>query len=208
MGNHVFVYGTLKRGYSNHHVMRFVDDEDGPPVMVSRFAVTLNSNFHLVPCSPNGGFPYMQEGGDKAVMGEVWSVGNKTLSHLDKFEGVPNHYRRQLISVLDMTTKEVRSCFTYLRTLPLTEDHKAQRFGVWKIDTNVVAWTGKSNSMPLSMTCNEGLSFGVFHGTFISYLAEFPQWMWGRYPTVEQLRRWWMESFSPYTAVHTYIVNG
>jgi gamma-glutamylcyclotransferase (GGCT)/AIG2-like uncharacterized protein YtfP len=74
----IFVYGTLKRGGSNHHLMAggsFSGNAQTPP------------GFTLYEIT---GFPGMVREGDdrEGVRGEVWSVGDESLAGLDELEGV------------------------------------------------------------------------------------------------------------------------
>jgi len=81
----VFVYGTLKKGYSNHHVLgdsRFV----GP--------ATTNVHYKML----DAGFPVLMDpvDGDKAyqVEGEVYEVDRTILADLDRLEGKGRMYDR------------------------------------------------------------------------------------------------------------------
>jgi gamma-glutamylaminecyclotransferase len=86
----LFVYGTLKRGGSNHpHLagQTFVADARTTP------------GFALFDFR---GFPAIAPAGDdrEGVSGEVWEVEETGLQRLDEFEGVPEGlYRRAPISL-------------------------------------------------------------------------------------------------------------
>lgn len=86
----LFVYGTLKRGCSNHAQMagqRFV----GPARTVPGFRL-----YDL------GGYPSLvADPADRdGVKGEVWSIDEKGLKRLDRFEGVHTGlYRRTSIAL-------------------------------------------------------------------------------------------------------------
>jgi gamma-glutamylcyclotransferase (GGCT)/AIG2-like uncharacterized protein YtfP len=73
----VFVYGTLKRGLSNHNWMRgqtFLDE------------ARTQTNYRMFDL---GGYPGMVEAeGGVSVEGEVWEVDAAGLSRLDVLEGV------------------------------------------------------------------------------------------------------------------------
>jgi len=87
----IFVYGTLKRGGSNHHLMagqQFLGEARTPP------------GFRLYRLS---GHPGMIEKPDDrdGVTGEVWSVDAACLAQLDILEGlVEGLYRRVSIKLL------------------------------------------------------------------------------------------------------------
>jgi gamma-glutamylcyclotransferase (GGCT)/AIG2-like uncharacterized protein YtfP len=84
-GEHeVFVYGTLRRGASNHHKLghaSFVCEVVTAPKY---------SLLHL------GAFPGLVRGKDK-VVGEVWRTTGLGLAELDIFEGCPVLYDREKI---------------------------------------------------------------------------------------------------------------
>lgn len=87
----VFVYGTLKRGCSNHHVLagqQFLGDARTIP------------GYRLYNL---GEYPGMIASPDDTlgVLGEVWSVDAPTLARLDAFEGTAEGlYRRELVKLL------------------------------------------------------------------------------------------------------------
>lgn len=84
----VFVYGTLKKGYSNHHYLHgqtFIQEAETLP------------NYRLWDC---GRYPCMVE--DKkgnSIQGEVWEVDEHCLRAMDRLEGVPFLYRRDVIKL-------------------------------------------------------------------------------------------------------------
>lgn len=80
----VFVYGTLRAGQDNHHVMEvahgtLLGDTCTEPA------------YELVDL---GAFPGMVEGGTTAVVGELYRVTAEGLRALDMLEGHPSFYRR------------------------------------------------------------------------------------------------------------------
>jgi gamma-glutamylaminecyclotransferase len=80
---HVFVYGSLKRGFRNHHLLetsRFI----GPG--------TTRRDFDLLDL---GYFPAAIRPGAFAIQGELFSVDRHTLRNLDWLEGNGTFYRRE-----------------------------------------------------------------------------------------------------------------
>jgi gamma-glutamylcyclotransferase (GGCT)/AIG2-like uncharacterized protein YtfP len=83
----VFVYGTLMRGERAH---RFLAD-----ARFVRVAHTVSA-FTLVSLGP---YPALLAGGRTSVRGEVYDVDARTLVALDRYEGVPQLYRREVITL-------------------------------------------------------------------------------------------------------------
>lgn len=85
MMHKVFVYGSLKIGYSNHVVLRGADyvGED----------TTADPAWYMFSM---GGFPGVVRG-DKLITGEVYEVDDEGLSHLDALEGNGSFYTREVI---------------------------------------------------------------------------------------------------------------
>ena len=87
----IFVYGTLKRGCSNHHYLagqKFIGEARTVP------------GFCLYGLT---GYPGMVPKADDrdGVTGEVWSVGAEALTHMDGLEGIDEGmYRREIIPLL------------------------------------------------------------------------------------------------------------
>lgn len=108
MNTLLFVYGTLKRGCSNH---RFLADQ----TFVG--AARTPAGYRLYDL---GGYPGIFETPDdrEGVVGEVWSVDEEALRELDRFEGVHEGlYRRAPISLAAPFTDQ--NIEAYLSVLPL-----------------------------------------------------------------------------------------
>lgn len=79
----IFVYGTLKRGQGNHSVMgqsKFLR------IFITEPKYTMYSN---------GGFPYVCEGGETAIHGEIFQVetpeDSARINRLEGYNGIPGH---------------------------------------------------------------------------------------------------------------------
>ncbi|MEP2777220.1 MAG: gamma-glutamylcyclotransferase family protein [Luteolibacter sp.] len=93
----VFVYGTLRRGASNHFRMagaEFVGDG------------TIAGRIHFIDSHPAFVYPALVCGGNERVVGELFLVeATKHLAELDRFEGInprsdePDEYRRIKVEV-------------------------------------------------------------------------------------------------------------
>ncbi|MFM2591065.1 gamma-glutamylcyclotransferase [Vibrio sp. TBV020] len=80
----VFVYGTLRHGECNHHLLsqsQWLGNHTTPPFY---------SLYDL------GAYPAVIEG-HSAIIGEVYLVDDQTLEQLDLLEEVPVTYRREQI---------------------------------------------------------------------------------------------------------------
>jgi gamma-glutamylcyclotransferase (GGCT)/AIG2-like uncharacterized protein YtfP len=87
----VFVYGTLRRGEVNHHLLataQFVREARTAP----RFTLYALD-----------GHPGMGVGGTTRVVGECFDVDDATLAQLDALEGYPGWYDRTEIALEDGT---------------------------------------------------------------------------------------------------------
>jgi gamma-glutamylaminecyclotransferase len=105
----VFVYGTLKRGQSNHHWIagqRYL----GPAKTLESYAL-----YDL------GGYPgmiEMQEG--ESIHGELWLVDDTTLAQLDILEGVAEReYHRALVRL--QPPNQDSGAITYLWLPPVDQ---------------------------------------------------------------------------------------
>ncbi|MGC8491934.1 MAG: gamma-glutamylcyclotransferase family protein [Syntrophobacteraceae bacterium] len=84
----LFVYGTLRSGFSNHFLLEgaiFL----GPAETREKYALF------------SDGIPYAtREKEVSTIAGEVYRVNSKTLEYVDLLEGHPGRYRRELVPVL------------------------------------------------------------------------------------------------------------
>lgn len=82
----VFVYGTLKKGQGNHHLLK-------DSVHVG------NAAYYGGDLRSAGGFPVLFSGGTQVVCGECYRIDDRTLARLDRLEGNGQMYQRELVSV-------------------------------------------------------------------------------------------------------------
>ncbi len=88
----IFVYGTLKRGGSNHH---HLEDQ--------RFVATARTQpaFYLYELEGYPGLVPAGDGGGRSIAGEIWDVDAACLARLDLLEGIAeNVYARAPIPLL------------------------------------------------------------------------------------------------------------
>jgi len=101
----LFVYGTLKRGFSNHQLLKdsqflgFAQTKDRYPLIKTYFGLPI-----LLPFKDTG----------HNVRGEVYEVSSSLMKAIDKLEGHPNINKRELISVIsDVAQKELKFVSIY-----------------------------------------------------------------------------------------------
>ena len=97
MNHDIFIYGTLKEGFPNHH-HNVGTRKTGAFLTVEQFPLVLNGQRHS-PCliySPGQGY---------RVRGEVYRVDDEGLALMDKLEQIesPDGYRRLQISITSET---------------------------------------------------------------------------------------------------------
>jgi gamma-glutamylaminecyclotransferase len=89
----LFVYGTLKRGCSNHAVMRGAE-----------FAgeAATEPGYLMVNCGSYPGLVRAANGqAGMAIRGELYRIDEALLAKLDRFESVPTEYVRETIRLAD-----------------------------------------------------------------------------------------------------------
>ncbi len=89
----LFVYGTLKAGFSNHYL-----------IADCNFLGKVKTSKKYPMVAPHYAFPYLieKEGIGYHIEGELFSVDDNKLRLLDELEGVPEHYYRKSIEVIDV----------------------------------------------------------------------------------------------------------
>ena len=104
----LFLYGTLKRGCSNHHFLagqEFIGEARTAP------------GFRLYDL---GGYPGMVASPDRrqGVMGEIWTVDAAALRRLDGLEGQKEGlYRRELVPLVSPFADQHIESYLYNRSV-------------------------------------------------------------------------------------------
>jgi gamma-glutamylcyclotransferase (GGCT)/AIG2-like uncharacterized protein YtfP len=96
---YLFVYGTLKLGYKNHD--RFYKYSSNIDVIST--SVKTEKKYIMYP-NETKLFPYVEEKNDinsSHIYGHLYKIDRSFLDILDMFEGVPKHYLRKEITVVD-----------------------------------------------------------------------------------------------------------
>jgi gamma-glutamylcyclotransferase (GGCT)/AIG2-like uncharacterized protein YtfP len=108
----VFIYGSLMRGQSNHAVLLRLG--------ASLVSLARTKEHHvLVDLGPYPALLRNRDGADTAVTGELWQVDVAGLAELDAFEGSPDLYVRDALTVLTEDGAEhVAEAYVFARRLP------------------------------------------------------------------------------------------
>lgn len=104
----IFVYGTLKRGGTNHHWLQgqtFV----APAQTVPGFRMYALDGYPGLVAAPDD---------RNGVTGEIWEVDGRCLAALDELEGIAEGlYRRVPIPLADAPPGEVVEAYLYARSV-------------------------------------------------------------------------------------------
>jgi len=108
MKHNVFVYGTLKRGGSNHHLMvgqQFVTTAQTEPA----YKLYSLGDYPALVDAPRDGSP---------IEGEIWTVDNDCLAKLDRLEGLEEGlYKRVPILLQPPHNASVIEGYIYLLSI-------------------------------------------------------------------------------------------
>jgi len=111
---YVFVYGTLKKGFSNHF---FISDCEF--ICKSK---TIDK-YQLYP-NIDRSFPYLIiNEKSQNIYGELYKIEDKEiLETLDILEGYPIHYNKKNIEVENIETKEIYNALVYYKNEEFSAD--------------------------------------------------------------------------------------
>ena len=90
---HFFVYGTLKKGMKNHHILR---------KLKATYVADVETTKPYPMFDLGNGFPFVQDKPGKGliIQGELYVIeDDEQEKSLDRFEGVPSLYKKGLIDV-------------------------------------------------------------------------------------------------------------
>lgn len=97
----LYVYGTLRKGRANHHYL------DGAKYLGEYIT---DNNYTLIV----SGLPFLVKRKGAGVKGELYQVTPDMIREIDKLEGVPSFYKRELIHVTSFETGQTAEAYTYV----------------------------------------------------------------------------------------------
>ncbi len=117
----LFVYGSLKKGFDNHHLLDRYSKRVGKAITVGKFGMYEDSF---------GNYPYLVAEPKKRVHGELYLILREELmDKIDEFEGTPDFYERKKILV--KSHKGTNRAFVYIR-MDATVPENQQPLKEWK----------------------------------------------------------------------------
>ncbi len=99
----VFVYGTLRKGFSNH---MYLEKAEFLGMARTKEKYTMRVS----------GIPYVSKEPTIHIVGEVYKVNEIELMNIDNLEGHPNWYKRELIKVVLSSGKELEAWMYFNET--------------------------------------------------------------------------------------------
>lgn len=122
----LFLYGTLMRGRSNHHVVEALVDH-GHASFVGR--AQSRKPLVMVDLGP---YPALLREGEGGVIvhGELWKVDAVALAELDRFEGCPELYARVAIPVACEGADA--DAYTYVLATPAPRHARRIQSGIYE----------------------------------------------------------------------------
>lgn len=120
----LFVYGSLKKGFDNHNLLKKYAKRLGVARTIKKFGMFEDSF---------GNYPYLVPIPHTQVYGELYEIQRKDLmDKIDTFEGSPEYYERKKIEV--KSHHGIKRAFVYIQ--PNTSVPKDQKpLKEWKNDT-------------------------------------------------------------------------
>lgn len=121
----LFIYGSLKKGFDNHHLLSKHSKRLGKAITVGKFGMFEDSF---------GNYPYLVPVAKMRIHGELYLIERKELlEKLDLFEGVPEYYERKKILV--KSHRGTQRAFVYIQPhVTIPKDQKPLR--EWKADSD------------------------------------------------------------------------
>ena len=98
----IFAYGSLKKNFKFHY---YLENSEFISTGVTKNKYAMYEYY-------DAGFPYLSKEEIFNVKGEIYKIDKKTLKELDKLEGYPTFYDRELIDI-NLENGENIKAYTY-----------------------------------------------------------------------------------------------
>lgn len=107
----LFVYGSLKSGFSNNDIIRKLGRKIGDVETVEKYPMFSNKSSFIE-------YPYLinEPGNGRIIKGELWELHHTKLKYLDEFES--KLYKKIKIIVSDKDNKKI-NCLVYVKVKPV-----------------------------------------------------------------------------------------
>ena len=104
----VFVYGTLKNGCCNHHILT--------PFIKTRVSFKASTVEKYPMYKGESYFPFLenQPGIGNHIIGHIFEIDDDNMHRLDRFEGVPHLYKREMIKI--QRKDKLFDCIVYFKS--------------------------------------------------------------------------------------------
>ena len=113
---YLFVYGTMKKGFTNHgrlDMTKFL----GSAITVEKYAMYSNAE-NTFPCVIKNDKKYN-------IKGELYQIYfQDQIDDIDRFEGVPKHYKREEINIKIVGSDELIKAYIYFYQLEDYDNRK------------------------------------------------------------------------------------
>jgi len=121
----VFVYGSLKKGFDNHHLLSKYTKRLGKAITIGKFGMFEDSF---------GNYPYLVPVPKMRIHGELYLIERKELlEKLDQFEGAPEYYERKKILV--KSHHGTQRAYVYIQP-DTSAPHDQKPLREWKNDSD------------------------------------------------------------------------
>lgn len=112
----LFVYGSLKKGFDNHDLIKKSTRRIGKAKTVRKFGMYEDSF---------GNYPYLTYLEKNKIEGELYEIKRKELmDKIDVFEGAPDYYQREKILVKTHVGRQ--RAFVYIqKNITVSDEHEA-----------------------------------------------------------------------------------
>lgn len=120
----IFVYGTLKKGKSNHNWLKQIENKFIGDALTNDKHALYNSGY---------GYPFLVKNIDfgHRIQGEIYEINEVDLNVLDLLEGVPTLFKRDTIKVsLNYKDMEV-VCYTKAEIIQSNKLKQKELLDLW-----------------------------------------------------------------------------